>query len=98
MESPRIGRTEQFAEVCLDADQREGRIVTALIDGQDAGRLTASVAPSVLAAPFDDHAQTFGAARRGRRERGRAPDHPQRRRVDAAGPRPAAQRQTGELS
>ncbi len=46
MESPRIGRTEQFAEVCLDADQREGRIVTALIDGQDAGRLTASVAPT----------------------------------------------------
>jgi threonylcarbamoyladenosine tRNA methylthiotransferase MtaB len=40
-ESPRIGRTEQFAEVLFAADQPEGRIVAAEITGRDGGRLTA---------------------------------------------------------
>ncbi len=41
MESPRIGRTEQFAEVDFGADQPEGRIVTTLITGHRKGRLSA---------------------------------------------------------
>ena len=41
-EGPRIGRTEQFAEVVFDADQSEGQIVTARITGQQGGMLTAS--------------------------------------------------------
>jgi threonylcarbamoyladenosine tRNA methylthiotransferase MtaB len=40
MESPRLGRTEQFAEVLLPADQPEGRIVPVTITGQDGNRLT----------------------------------------------------------
>jgi threonylcarbamoyladenosine tRNA methylthiotransferase MtaB len=40
-ESPRMGRTEQFAEVLFAADQPEGRIVAAEITGRDGGRLTA---------------------------------------------------------
>ncbi|WP_319824885.1 tRNA (N(6)-L-threonylcarbamoyladenosine(37)-C(2))-methylthiotransferase MtaB [Thalassovita sp.] len=35
MESPRMGRTEQFAEVHFAADQPEGAIVQALISGRD---------------------------------------------------------------
>ncbi|UWQ18247.1 tRNA (N(6)-L-threonylcarbamoyladenosine(37)-C(2))-methylthiotransferase MtaB [Jannaschia sp. M317] len=42
MESPRMGRTEQFAEVMFDADQPEGAIVIARIIGQDGTRLTAT--------------------------------------------------------
>lgn len=42
MESPRLGRTEQFAEVMFDADQPEGAIVMARIIGQDGTRLTAT--------------------------------------------------------
>jgi len=34
MESPRIGRTAQFAEVTFDTDQPEGQIVNALITGR----------------------------------------------------------------
>jgi len=41
MESPRIGRTEQFAEVAFAADQPEGRIVAATITGNDGHRLVA---------------------------------------------------------
>ncbi|WP_102109021.1 tRNA (N(6)-L-threonylcarbamoyladenosine(37)-C(2))-methylthiotransferase MtaB [Oceaniglobus roseus] len=41
MESPRMGRTEQFAEVDFAADQPEGRIVTARITGRDGARLAA---------------------------------------------------------
>ena len=41
-EGPRIGRTEQFAEVVFDADQSEGQIITARITGQQGGMLTAS--------------------------------------------------------
>ena len=39
MESPRLGRTEQFTEVRFAADQPEGAIVTATITGQTAERL-----------------------------------------------------------
>ncbi len=35
MESPRMGRTEQFAEVHFSADQPEGSIVQAVISGRD---------------------------------------------------------------
>lgn len=41
-EGPRIGRTEQFAEVVFDADQSEGQIITARITGQQGGMLTTS--------------------------------------------------------
>ncbi|MCU4651653.1 tRNA (N(6)-L-threonylcarbamoyladenosine(37)-C(2))-methylthiotransferase MtaB [Roseibacterium sp. SDUM158016] len=41
MESARMGRTEQFAEVLFDTDQPEGRIVSARITGQREGRLLA---------------------------------------------------------
>jgi threonylcarbamoyladenosine tRNA methylthiotransferase MtaB len=41
MESPRIGRTEQFAEVTLSADQPEGEIITAQITGMLGETLTA---------------------------------------------------------
>ncbi len=41
MESPRMGRTEQFTEVDFDRDQPEGNIVTARITGHAAGRLRA---------------------------------------------------------
>jgi len=44
MESPRIGRTAQFAEARFDADQPEGRIVRALIRGHAGGQLLAAVA------------------------------------------------------
>ena len=39
MESPRMGRTEQFAEVLFDHDRPEGRIVDCRIDRQDGHRL-----------------------------------------------------------
>ncbi|MDK3075026.1 tRNA (N(6)-L-threonylcarbamoyladenosine(37)-C(2))-methylthiotransferase MtaB [Sedimentitalea sp. JM2-8] len=41
MESPRMGRTEQFTEVRFDAPRPEGEIVTARITGQTATALTA---------------------------------------------------------
>lgn len=41
MENPRMGRTEQFAEVSFDADRPEGQIVTAAITGVRDGQLTA---------------------------------------------------------
>ncbi|WP_010140031.1 tRNA (N(6)-L-threonylcarbamoyladenosine(37)-C(2))-methylthiotransferase MtaB [Oceanicola sp. S124] len=41
MESPRMGRTEQFTEVHFSADQPEGQIVAARILGQGAGHLLA---------------------------------------------------------
>ena len=41
MENPRMGRTEQFTEVCFDADQVEGEIVTAPILGQTGTQLIA---------------------------------------------------------
>ncbi|WP_043699424.1 tRNA (N(6)-L-threonylcarbamoyladenosine(37)-C(2))-methylthiotransferase MtaB [Yoonia vestfoldensis] len=41
MESPRMGRTEQFTEVTFAADQPESRIVTATITGVADNRLTA---------------------------------------------------------
>ncbi|GAA0292170.1 tRNA (N(6)-L-threonylcarbamoyladenosine(37)-C(2))-methylthiotransferase MtaB [Rhodovulum strictum] len=41
MESPRMGRTEQFAEVDLASDRSEGRIVTATVTGYENGRLQA---------------------------------------------------------
>ena len=41
MEGPRMGRTEQFAEVDFGADQPEGQIVTARIMGFADGRLVA---------------------------------------------------------
>jgi threonylcarbamoyladenosine tRNA methylthiotransferase MtaB len=41
MESTRVGRTEQFAEVQLPIDQAEGRIVTARITGVTDARLDA---------------------------------------------------------
>ncbi len=41
MEAPRMGRTEQFAEVVFAADQPEGQIVSACVTGFDGGRLTA---------------------------------------------------------
>ena len=41
MESPRMGRTEQFSEVTFATDQPEGRIVSATITGATATQLTA---------------------------------------------------------
>jgi threonylcarbamoyladenosine tRNA methylthiotransferase MtaB len=41
MESPRLGRTEQFTEVAFDTDQPEGQIVLARIIGQAQGKLLA---------------------------------------------------------
>ena len=41
MESPRMGRTEQFTEVTFDTDQPESRIITAKITGQTDSQLTA---------------------------------------------------------
>ncbi|MCU0817361.1 MAG: tRNA (N(6)-L-threonylcarbamoyladenosine(37)-C(2))-methylthiotransferase MtaB [Cypionkella sp.] len=41
MESPRMGRTEQFTEVDFTTDQPEGQIVTARITGQGQSRLLA---------------------------------------------------------
>jgi len=40
MENPRMGRTAQFAEVIFDADQTEGKIVTAQIKGVAGTQLT----------------------------------------------------------
>jgi threonylcarbamoyladenosine tRNA methylthiotransferase MtaB len=42
MESPRMGRTEQFTEVDFSSDQPEGQIVSAQIIGQNGTRLTAA--------------------------------------------------------
>ena len=39
-EGPRMGRTEQFAEVTFSTDQPEGQIVTARITGANGTRLT----------------------------------------------------------
>jgi threonylcarbamoyladenosine tRNA methylthiotransferase MtaB len=44
MESARMGRTEQFAEVVFDADQPVGQIVDARITGVRDGQLTAASA------------------------------------------------------
>jgi threonylcarbamoyladenosine tRNA methylthiotransferase MtaB len=44
MESPRMGRTEQFAEVAFAADQPVGRIVPARIAAHDGTRLLARAA------------------------------------------------------
>ncbi|MBV7380002.1 tRNA (N(6)-L-threonylcarbamoyladenosine(37)-C(2))-methylthiotransferase MtaB [Maritimibacter dapengensis] len=41
MENPRMGRTEQFAEVTFAVDQVEGAIVDAVITGHDGVQLTA---------------------------------------------------------
>lgn len=41
MESPRMGRTEQFTEVTFATDQPESRIVTAKITGHSTTYLTA---------------------------------------------------------
>ncbi len=41
LEHPRMGRTEQFAEVAFDSDQPEGAIITAAITGADGDRLMA---------------------------------------------------------
>jgi len=41
MESPRMGRTEQFTEVDFETDQAEGQIVTTTIRGQNGQRLVA---------------------------------------------------------
>ncbi|GKY86588.1 tRNA (N(6)-L-threonylcarbamoyladenosine(37)-C(2))-methylthiotransferase MtaB [Sinisalibacter aestuarii] len=41
MESPRMGRTAQFAEVVFASDQPEGQIVEALISGRDVAQLRA---------------------------------------------------------
>ena len=41
MESPRMGRTEQFAEVVFRTDQAEGQVVPATITGHDDQRLMA---------------------------------------------------------
>jgi threonylcarbamoyladenosine tRNA methylthiotransferase MtaB len=41
MESPRMGRTEQFAEVCFESDQPVGQIVRAEITGQSDTQLYA---------------------------------------------------------
>ena len=41
LESPRMGRTEQFTEVVFGADQPEGQIVSAAITGSTDGQLTA---------------------------------------------------------
>ncbi|GLS85273.1 tRNA (N(6)-L-threonylcarbamoyladenosine(37)-C(2))-methylthiotransferase MtaB [Cypionkella aquatica] len=41
LESPRMGRTEQFTEVAFIAAQPEGEIITATISGTEGGRLLA---------------------------------------------------------
>ena len=41
METPRMGRTEQFAEVVFAADQPEGQIVEAAISGVSGSQLVA---------------------------------------------------------
>lgn len=41
MESPRMGRTEQFTEVGFDTDQPEGHIVSTIISGTKGSQLTA---------------------------------------------------------
>ena len=41
MESPRMGRTEGFAEVSFDQDQRVGEIVPAVIRATTDGQLVA---------------------------------------------------------
>ncbi|MDO5612934.1 MAG: tRNA (N(6)-L-threonylcarbamoyladenosine(37)-C(2))-methylthiotransferase MtaB [Paracoccus sp. (in: a-proteobacteria)] len=40
-EGPRLGRTEQFAEVAFDRDMREGALMDVLITGHDSARLIA---------------------------------------------------------
>ena len=40
IETPRIGRTEQFTEVRFDSDQPEGQIISARIAGHDGQRLS----------------------------------------------------------
>ena len=40
IETPRIGRTEQFTEVSFDDDQPEGQIITSTIAGHDGQRLS----------------------------------------------------------
>ena len=40
IETPRIGRTEQFTEVSFDSDQPEGQIISARIAGHDGQRLS----------------------------------------------------------
>ena len=42
MENPRMGRTEQFAEVVFGTDQPEGQIVQAMITGHDGTQLHAT--------------------------------------------------------
>jgi threonylcarbamoyladenosine tRNA methylthiotransferase MtaB len=46
MESPRLGRTEQFAEVVLESDQPEGRIILADITGSTGHQLAGRVRPA----------------------------------------------------
>jgi threonylcarbamoyladenosine tRNA methylthiotransferase MtaB len=46
MESPRLGRTEQFAEVVLESDQPEGRIILADITGTTGHQLAGRVRPA----------------------------------------------------
>jgi threonylcarbamoyladenosine tRNA methylthiotransferase MtaB len=41
MEGPRLGRTEQFAEVAFGADRPAGAILEAAIRGVEGGRLAA---------------------------------------------------------
>ena len=41
MESPSLGRTEQFTEVAFARDQPQDRILTVTITGHDGARLTA---------------------------------------------------------
>jgi len=43
-EGPRLGRTEQFAEVAFDTDQPEGQLLSVRITGTQDGRLTATAA------------------------------------------------------
>lgn len=47
MESPRMGRTGQFAEVLFGSDQPEGQIVPTIIDGVDGTRLRGEPTPAV---------------------------------------------------
>ena len=46
MESPRLGRTEQFAEVVVESDQPEGRIILADITGTTGHQLAGRVRPA----------------------------------------------------
>jgi threonylcarbamoyladenosine tRNA methylthiotransferase MtaB len=46
MESPRLGRTEQFAEVVVESDQPEGRIILADITGTIGHQLAGRVRPA----------------------------------------------------